>query len=128
MGRLCCCYHNCSFYCTSSTQRDPFVAHLSQLWSDSLSSRSLLIHSRMYRPQFFSLIESASHFSRNLTASPSTDLRSVQSKTIRLPFVSAAMSATISVTFSAVSCPLTLKTTSPFAFLVILSICLLVDI
>src|SRR6266850_3136390 len=47
MGRLYCCHHNCSFYCTSSTQRDPFVAHLSKLSSDSLSSRSLLIHSRM---------------------------------------------------------------------------------
>src|ERR1700686_3275865 len=22
MGRLCCCHHNCSFYCASSTQRD----------------------------------------------------------------------------------------------------------
>src|SRR5260370_20193003 len=89
MGRLCCCHHNCSFYCTSSTQRDPFVAHLSEFWSDSLSSRSLLIHSRMYRPQFFSLIESASDFSRNLTASPSPDLTSAQSTTIRLPSVSA---------------------------------------
>src|SRR5690349_20008463 len=103
MGRLCCRHHNCSFYCISSTQRDPFVAHLSELLLGFLSNRSLLIHSRMYRPQFFSLIESASQFSRNLTASPSTDLKSVQSKTIRLPFLSAAMSASTSATFSAFS-------------------------
>src|SRR5260370_29498407 len=74
MGRLCCCHHNCSFYCTSSTQRGPFVAHLSELWSDSLSNRSLLIRSRMYRPPVFSLIRSASPLSTHLTASPSTDL------------------------------------------------------
>src|SRR5713101_1192760 len=45
---------------------------------------------------------------------------------MRLPLLSAAMSVSISATFSAFSWPLTLKTTSPFAFLVILSICSLV--
>src|SRR5260370_398431 len=48
--RLCCCDHNCSFHCTSSSHRDPFVAHFSELLSDFLSNRSLLLH-RIYHYQ-----------------------------------------------------------------------------
>src|SRR5262252_8962003 len=121
LGNLCCCDHNCSFYLPSSSHRDPFAVHFSEFSSDSFSDRSLLIHSRMYGEQFL-ICTSASHLARKVTASRSTKLRSLRSRTIRRPFASALNSLSNSPKPSASIRPLSLKTTSLFAALVIRSI------
>src|SRR5258706_10771357 len=65
---------------------------------------------------------SASQPSRKRTASRSTRVSSSRFKTIRRPFASELKSAFRSPTLSASNRPLTLKTISPFASQVILSI------
>src|SRR5215470_10743731 len=116
-----CCDHNCSFTDQVQVTRDPFVVHFSELSSDSLSCRSLLIHSRMYGGQFL-ICTSASHLARKMTASRSTKVRSFRSRTIRRPSVSASNSLSNSATLFPSIRPLSLKIASPFAALVIRSI------
>src|SRR5258708_28711064 len=67
----------------------------------------------MYAGQFLSLMLSASHGSRNLTASRSTSVRSLKSRTIRRPS-SDASSLFISGTFSESIRPTSVNITSPF--------------
>jgi hypothetical protein len=103
------------------------VVHFPELLSDSLSNRSLLIHSRTYGGQFL-ICTCASHLARNMTASRSTKVRSFRSRTIRWLFDSALISLSNSGTLSASIRPLNLKTASPLADLVIRNIRPLVGI
>ena len=81
-----------------------------------------LIHSRIYAGQFLSVTLSASQRLRKLTASWSTRVRSLKSKTMGRLSASEVISVSNSVKSSASIRPLSLMTTSPFASLVILSI------
>ena len=59
------------------------MVHFSELSSDSLSNRSLLIHSRMYGGQFL-ICTSASLLARKMTASRSTKLRSTCDEAVEI--------------------------------------------
>src|SRR6267378_1606903 len=76
----------------------------------------------MYAGQFLSCVLSISQRSRKRTASWSTRVNSFKSKVMRRPFGSELSNVFNSRRFSASIRPLTVKTTSPFPALVILSI------
>src|SRR6267143_3521294 len=109
-----CCCHNISFNVVIQKRLDTT--------SIQPPARSHVIPSRLYAGQFLILMLSVSQLSRNRTASRSTRVRSFKSKTMRRPFTSDPNRAFVSPTFSASIRPLNLKTTSPFAALVIFSI------
>src|SRR5215831_14003918 len=122
LGLLYRCDHKCSFYWPSSSHRDSLLVYFSELSLDSLSNHSPLIHSRMYGGQFL-ICTSAPHLAKKMTACRSTNVRFFKSRTIRRSFDSASNSLSNSPTLSASIRPLSLKSTSPFAtVLVILSI------
>src|SRR5229473_1781122 len=112
-----CCCHNFSFRVVIQKK----LGTRRQFQSPE-PARSLVIHSRMYAGQFLILMLSVSQISRNLTASRSTRVRSFKSRTMRRPSGSDPNSVCISATFSASIRPLRVKTTSPFAALLIFSI------